>query len=151
FGSGRADLVFLRAERGEIDVEGLPTELAAWLRSALRSVPEERPSAEELLGRLAELDLTVYDDPGETEVLSTARGGEQHTAVLPTAHAAGGEQGRPEATAAHTPAEAPTASPTSHSMTAQEPRTELLPALGGASEQPTETLPRITTPDEPVT
>lgn len=146
FGSGRADLVFLRAERGEIDVEGLPTELAAWLRSALRSAPEERPSPEELLGRLAELDLTVYDDPGETEVLSTARGGEQHTAVLPTAHAAGGEK-NPEATAPHAPAQAPT----DHSTAAQEPRTELLPALGDAPEQPTEALPRITTPDEPVT
>ena len=151
FGSGRADLVFLRAERGEIDVEGLPTELAAWLRSALRSVPEERPSAEELLGRLAELDLTVYDDPGETEVLSTARGGERHTAVLPAAHAAGGEQDPPQVTDTHTPAEAPTTDPAGHSSTAHEPRTELLPALGDAPEQPTEALPRITTPAEPVT
>ncbi|MDO5662216.1 MAG: serine/threonine-protein kinase, partial [Brachybacterium sp.] len=57
FGSGRADVVFLRAERGEVDVEGMPTELAAWVRDALRPEVADRAAPEDLLARLAELDL----------------------------------------------------------------------------------------------
>lgn len=94
FGSGRADLVFLRAERGELDVEGLPTELATWLRDALRARPEERADPEELLRRLDALDLTRYDDAGATEAFGTGSGtgsgagsrpgtGRGSTAVLP--------------------------------------------------------------------
>ncbi|WP_217349569.1 protein kinase, partial [Herbaspirillum sp. VT-16-41] len=49
YGGGRADLVFLRAERGEIDVDGTPTELAQWLRSALQADPEQRPLPEEMI------------------------------------------------------------------------------------------------------
>lgn len=70
FGSGRADLVFFRAQRGEIDVEGLPTELAAWLRDALRADPAERADPEALLARLEDLDLEAFDDPGETEAFA---------------------------------------------------------------------------------
>src|SRR5699024_788915 len=55
YGSGRADLVFLRAERGEIDIEGVPSELGAWLRSALQSEPAQRPDPAQLLERLAAL------------------------------------------------------------------------------------------------
>ena len=136
FGSGRADLVFLRAERGEIDVDGLPTELAAWLRTALQSDPAKRPAPEDLIARLVELDLTSYDDPGETELLGLAGS----TAVLPTVGAAGAD-GEPTADNAVEPA----------SMGADEQRTEMLPTVPGAEEQPTEALPRITTPAEPVT
>ncbi|WP_262425738.1 protein kinase domain-containing protein [Brachybacterium sp. Z12] len=136
FGSGRADLVFLRAERGEIDVEGLPTELAAWLRTALQSDPAKRPAPEDLIARLVELDLASYDDPGETELLGVVGS----TAVLPTVGAAGAD-GEPTADNAVEPA----------SVDADEQRTEMLPTIPGAEEQPTEALPRITTPAEPVT
>ena len=136
FGSGRADLVFLRAERGEIDVEGLPTELAAWLRTALQSDPAKRPAPEDLIARLVELDLASYDDPGETELLGVVGS----TAVLATVGAAGAD-GEPTADNAVEPA----------SVDADEQRTEMLPTIPGAEEQPTEALPRITTPAEPVT
>lgn len=76
FGSGRADLVFFRAERGELDVEGLPVDLAAWLRDALRADPDRRPDPEELLRRLELLDLqragSPEGAPGETELLAPA-------------------------------------------------------------------------------
>jgi tRNA A-37 threonylcarbamoyl transferase component Bud32 len=72
FGSGRADVVLLRAERQEIDVEGAPTELAAWLRHALRPDPSDRPTPQEMLERLGELDLELYDEAGETEAIDTA-------------------------------------------------------------------------------
>ena len=98
YGGGRADLVFLRAERGEIDVGGAPAELARWLRGALQADPEQRPRPGELLEQLADLDLTHYDDPGPTEVFEA--GG--RTAALPVAGAgavppgteAGGTAGR---------------------------------------------------------
>lgn len=149
YGSGRADLVFLRAERGEIDIDGVPTELGRWLRAALQCDPERRPEPAQLLERLAALDLTYYDDPGDTELLRA----DGRTAVLPVAGAAAGaaagaddESGtgeEPEAAAAgdEDPAE----------------RTAVLPVQDSPSsrpvppEQPTETLPRVTTPQEPVT
>lgn len=84
YGGGRADLVFLRAERGEIDVEGAPTELARWLRSALRADPEQRTAPDVLLEQLADLDLTTYDDPGATEAFETG----SRTAALPVAEEA---------------------------------------------------------------
>ncbi|WP_232226278.1 serine/threonine-protein kinase [Brachybacterium phenoliresistens] len=70
FGSGRAELVFLRAERGEADLEGAPTQLAAWLRRGLQADPAQRPQPDAWLEELDELDLTLYDDPGDTEVLA---------------------------------------------------------------------------------
>lgn len=135
FGTGRADLVFLRAERGEIDVDGLPVELADWLRSALRAEPDQRPAPTELLARLAELDLSRYEDAGETEAFATGGGvggatGDA-TAVLPAG------PGRD-----------------------QEPVTEALPVMDDSdswrssstpAEQPTEALPRVPTPAEPPT
>src|SRR5699024_2606576 len=142
YGSGRADLVFLRAERGEIDIDGVPTELGRWLRAALQCDPERRPATAQLLERLAALDLTYYDDPGDTG-RPRADG---RTAVLPVAGAAAGaaagaddESGtgeEPEAAAAgdEDPAE----------------RTAVLPVQDSPSsrpvppEQPTETLPRVT-------
>lgn len=81
YGGGRADLVFLRAERGEIDVEGTPTELAQWLRSALQADPEQRPRPEEMIEGLAALDLSYYDDPGPTEAFAAG----PRTAALPVA------------------------------------------------------------------
>ncbi|MGY5764113.1 protein kinase domain-containing protein [Brachybacterium sp. DNPG3] len=83
FGTGRADLVLRRAELGEIDVVGAPTELAAWLRAALTADPSRRPDPATMLAELAELDLTRYDDPGPTEALE-ARG---RTVALPAAGA----------------------------------------------------------------
>lgn len=128
FGSGRADLVFLRAERGEIDVDGLPTELAAWLRDALQADPAQRPTPEALIGRLAELDLTAYDDPGETEQLAAG----ERTAVLPAVGAAdfGGVDGE-----ARTEALPRIATP-------PEPVTEVLPVSG----PPTRALPVVPPP-----
>lgn len=87
FGTGRADLVFLRAERGELDVEGLPTQLAAWLREGLRADPAERPDPVRWLGHLDELDLETYDDPGPTEAFASGQRtealGAGATAALP--------------------------------------------------------------------
>lgn len=153
FGSGRADLVFLRAERGEIDVDGLPVELADWLRAALRSVPAERPAPEDMIARLAELDLTRYADPGDTELLDAG----SRTAVLPVVGAGtpGGEQADPTGTASEpTSARAPErASATAADATAgaQDQPTEMIPTIATPAERPTEALPRITTPAEPVT
>ena len=142
FGSGRADLVFLRAERGEIDVEGTPSELAAWLRSALRSNPAERPAPEELLERLAELDLSRYDDPGQTEVLTAGTGAAAGAAATSSADDA--TQVLPTTT---TPSQdsTPTPGPT-------DQPTEALPHIPeGPGEAPTEALPITRTPEEPAT
>lgn len=70
FGSGRPDVVFLRAERGEVDVDGLPAQLADWLRDALQPRVQDRPDPEDLIHRLARLDL----DPA-TAVDAPAKGG----------------------------------------------------------------------------
>lgn len=140
FGSGRADLVFLRAERGEIDVDGLPVELADWLRAALRSVPAERPAPEDMLAQLAELDLTRYTDPGDTELLDAG----SRTAVLPVMGAAalhGEDPGPTERAPAATDA----------TEGSQDQRTEMIPTITTPVEQPTEALPRISTPAEPAT
>ena len=85
YGSGRADIVFLRADRGELDVDGLPIELAAWLREALQADPAARPDPVTHLAALAELDLERFEDAGETE----AFGADGRTAVLPAGAAAG--------------------------------------------------------------
>jgi serine/threonine protein kinase len=69
YGSGRADLVLLRAERGEIDVAGVPVELADWFRDCLRSAPEDRPSPREMRERLDTLDLDRFEDEGATEAI----------------------------------------------------------------------------------
>ncbi|WP_114855184.1 serine/threonine-protein kinase [Brachybacterium sp. YJGR34] len=129
FGSGRADLVFLRAERGEIDLEGTPSELGDWLRAALTSDPAQRPAPEDLLARLADLDLSHYPDPGETEALDAG----PRTAVLPVAGAAA----------------AGAADDTAPEPVDAEPPTEALPAATTPAEPPTETLPRYE--EEPVT
>ena len=153
FGSGRADLVFLRADRGEIDVEGVPTELGAWLRSALHADPAQRATPEELLARLAELDLSRYDDPGETEALETG----SRTEVLPAL----GADGAPAAGAA-TPADpgaregadatgAASEAGATEALPAGGAATEALPRAATPSEPPTEALPRFTTPVEPPT
>ena len=137
YGSGRADLVFLRAERGEIDIDGVPVELGDWLRSALQSEPAQRPAPEDLLARLAELDLTRYEDPGPTEALRA----DGRTAVLPAgaagaAAAAGGLERDDESSA-------PDAS--------AEPATEMLAPVTSPAEQRTESLPRMGSPSEPAT
>ena len=87
FGSGRADLVFLRAERGDADLDGAPTQLAAWLRRGLQADPAQRPQSDAWLEELDELDLTLYDDPGDTEIL--AAGGTAALAAGGAAAAAG--------------------------------------------------------------
>ncbi|MEV0869534.1 protein kinase [Brachybacterium paraconglomeratum] len=145
FGTGRADLVFLRAERGEIDIDGVPTELGDWLRSALCADPAERVTPEELLARLAELDLDRYDDPGDTEAFEVG----PRTAVLPVL----GADGAPSAGAA-TPAdevEGKGAEGATEALPAGDAATEALPRVADAGEQPTETLPRYATPDDPPT
>src|SRR5690625_4389640 len=130
YGTGRADLVFLRAERGEIDVEGVPTDLARWLRSALRSDPGQRPEPQALLASLAELDLSHYPDPGRTEALDA----DGRTAVLPVAAAAA----EPAAGA-----DGGSTTPLPSSTGPQEPRTEALPAVVDGAEPATEVLPTV--------
>ncbi len=153
FGSGRADLVFLRAERGEIDVDGLPAELADWLRAALRSVPAERPAPEDMLAQLAELDLTRYPDPGDTELLDAG----SRTAVLPVIGAGTptGEDADPTGETSETAPERASATGADGtavaSAGAQDRPTEMIPTITTPAEQPTEALPRIATPAEPVT
>lgn len=164
YGSGRADLVFLRAERGEIDIDGVPTELGRWLRSALQSDPAQRPEAAQLLEHLAALDLSRYDDPGDTELLQAG----DRTSVLPVAGAAGagaaddaqesdGQRAEDDGQRAEDEEQPTTALPVQD----EAERTTALPVHGSPSvqpapveqpaEQPTEALPRITTPEEPVT
>ncbi|AXK44351.1 serine/threonine-protein kinase [Brachybacterium saurashtrense] len=159
YGTGRADLVFLRAERGEIDVEGVPTELDAWLRAALTAEPAQRPAPEVLLERLAALDLDGYDDPGATELLDAAG----RTAVLPLAGAAaaepeqgasadepapGGDARRAEE---HPTRALPVVTSPAQAPDADAQRTEALPAMNTPSEPPTEALPRHTERPEPAT
>lgn len=90
FGSGRADLVFLRAERGELDVEGLPTQLAVWLRDALRPRPADRLDPDELRERLDGLDLDAYGPlpDGEDESSAHRTGAASVGAGTPAAPAA---------------------------------------------------------------
>ena len=171
YGSGRADLVFLRAERGEIDIDGVPTELGRWLRSALQSDPAQRPEPADLLERLAALDLTRYDDPGDTELLQAG----DRTSVLPVAGAAAGAAGAGAADGAQESSGQRAGDEVEEPQTAALPvqdeaeRTAVLPVQGSPSpppgpggapaqsgaptpaEQPTEALPRVTTPEEPVT
>lgn len=128
YGTGRADVVFLRAERGELDVDGTPVELGEWLRRALTSDPSQRPAPEELLASLAELDLERYAEAGMTEALPGTPGG--------------GTAEDPERTSVPAPVpeestdEVPISSPT-----------QVLPVVPAA----TEALPRTATPAEPVT
>ncbi|MDN5900454.1 MAG: protein kinase [Brachybacterium sp.] len=147
YGSGRADLVFLRAERGELDIDGVPTELGQWLRSALQSDPAQRPDPVQQLEQLAALDLTRYDDPGDTELLQAGT----RTSVLPVAGAAGSAatDGSRESSAQRTGDEEPATSAVPVEDDAE--RTTALPVTGAAPEPPTEALPRIATPSEPVT
>lgn len=63
FGTGRADAVFFRADRGELDVDDLPVELASWLRESLRADPEARLTGREQLETLARLDLSRPPEP----------------------------------------------------------------------------------------
>lgn len=67
FGTGRFDLVFLRAERGEVDVEGLPSAMQNFLRQALNPDPALRPAPQEMLEQLARLDFSA--NAVATEVL----------------------------------------------------------------------------------
>ncbi|WP_345081919.1 serine/threonine-protein kinase [Brachybacterium paraconglomeratum] len=145
FGSGRADLVFLRAERGEIDVDGLPTELADWLRTALRSVPAERPAPEDLIARLAELDLTRYPDPGDTELLDAG----SRTAVLPAIGAAAPGSGSADPTGEVS--ERTPAATSDSSAGSQDQPTEMIPTITTPAEHPTEALPRIDSAAESAT
>ena len=150
YGSGRADLVFLRAERGEIDVDGVPTELARWLRSALAFTVAERPAPEELLSQLAELDLTRYDDPGDTAELGA--GSEDRTTVLPVAGAGtGAAAGTAAGGGGASGAAAAASDPHSSEPHSSDQHTEMLPLISTPTEHPTEALPRIAAPMEPVT
>src|SRR5699024_7144740 len=114
---------------------------------ALQSDPARRPEPAQLLERLAALDLTYYDDPGDTELLGTGA----RTTVLPVSGAAAGaaddarsaedEESEPAA-----PGEEDLAERTAVLPVQDSPPTQPIPA-----EQPTETLPRVTTAQEPVT
>jgi serine/threonine protein kinase len=159
FGTGRADLVFLRAERGELDLEGVPTELGAWLRAALQAEPSARSTPEELLSRLTELDLDRYDDPGETEAFETG----PRTAVLPALGADGAPAGTStpaDPGAGASPGTGPVTPPgagadeaagATEAIPVAGTETEALPRIAEEGGQPTEALPRIATPAEPPT
>lgn len=164
FGSGRADLVFLRAERGEIDLEGLPTELASWLREALRPRPEDRTDPAQLLERLDRLDLDRYDDPGATEVLAAGGPAALDAAGLVAGDDSGTERTRPTDGRApaeeHGPADAgrgSSAIPATEALpTAEEQPTEAFAAtqardVGPISEESTQALPLDTPEEEPAT
>ena len=156
YGSGRADLVFLRADRGELDVDGVPTEFAAWLRGALHADPAQRTAPAELLESLAALDLTRYDDPGDTEMLQTgsrttalpvaereesAEDADPETTVLPV-------EDHPERTAVLPVVDAASSTP---SGPPAPPGRSAGAGSAAPADQPTEALPRIATPSEPVT
>lgn len=57
YGGGRLDVVFMRAERGDIDVEGLPPALQQWLAEALHPRVEDRADPYDLINRLARMDF----------------------------------------------------------------------------------------------
>jgi hypothetical protein len=147
FGTGRADVVLLRAERGEMDIEGVPTEFAAWLRETLRADPADRPSPELMRSRLEELDLESTTVPawgaaGAGTAAGPAAGtaaGAGETTVLPAGEAAGRDDGAergaggPVEGADGTADEPPDASPPTEVMSAG---TDIYPA----GDPPTETL-----------
>lgn len=156
YGSGRADLVFLRADRGELDVDGVPTELAAWLRGALQADPAQRTAPAELLESLAALDLSRYDDPGDTEMLQTG----SRTTALPVAEREeAAEDAGPETTVlpvedhSERTAVLPVVDAASPAPSGQPAPPGRSAGAGSAApaDQPTEALPRIATPSEPVT
>ncbi len=133
FGSGRAEIVFFRADRGELDVDGLPTELAGWLRDALRADPQRREDPVDLLARLEDIDLERFDDPGPTEAL--AAGDPDRTQALPVAGAptaafAAGAAGDADATQALRGGEATEALPRR-----EADATQALPASDAAATQ----------------
>ncbi|PWH07932.1 serine/threonine protein kinase [Brachybacterium endophyticum] len=123
FGSGRADLVLLRAERGEIDVDGVPVELGQWFRDALRSEPEDRPSPRELRERLDRLDLDRYAHEGATEAIPAGTAGAGAATAAAGAGAAAGS-----AAAADPPTEALPATDGEDTPPAGSDRTEVLSA-----------------------
>jgi tRNA A-37 threonylcarbamoyl transferase component Bud32 len=129
YGSGRADLVLLRAERGDIDVDGVPVELAQWFRDALRSDPAERPSPRELRERLDTLDLDRFEDPGATEAI--AAGGA--TGAAAAGSSAAGAEGQDGGADAASPAD-----PADPADPAGEPATEALPATSSSDPDATE-------------
>ena len=85
FGTGRPDVVFLRADRGDVDVDGLPQELAQWLRDALQPRLANRADPHELIHRLATLSL----DPDTT--LPAGEDSTAPAAVPANGHAEGAE------------------------------------------------------------
>ncbi|MBK0332501.1 protein kinase [Brachybacterium sp. MASK1Z-5] len=169
YGSGRADLVLLRAERGDIDVDGVPVELAQWFRDALRSDPADRPSPRELRERLDALDLDRYEDAGATEAI-TAGGATGAVAAGTSAHGAeddvegaSGEPSDERADAAGEPAtemlsaaspsdpdatEAFAAGPAGSSSAGDPDRTEALSAASSpaGADPATEVIPVVQNP-----
>lgn len=87
FGTGRADVIFLRAARGDVDCEGLPPALCEWLRDALRPDPAERAAPEDLIDRLATMDFDApagMESPGDSAVVAAgavAGGAAEHDGV----------------------------------------------------------------------
>ncbi len=160
YGGGRADLVLLRAERGDIDVDGVPVELAQWFRDALRSDPAERPSPRELRERLDTLDLDRFEDPGATEAIAAggatgAAGeseagegaGEPATEALPATSSSDAEAteafaaGRADSPSAGDPDRTEALSAAS-SPAGADPATEVIPVV----QNPTRALPVV--PDD---
>lgn len=152
FGSGRADLVFLRADRGDVDVQGLPSALQQWLREALNPDPAARPAPSDLIERLARMDLEYFgplagagagaaagsegsgaDGAGGTAVIGGIGPAEPRTEVLsPTAlHGPEPTELIGEAAGAHTEV-----------LGAAGPRTEVLGAATGAHTEVLREYPR---------
>ena len=137
FGSGRADIVFLRAERGDLDVDGLPTQLAAWLRAALQAEPSKRPEPRAWMTQLATLDLEEYDDPGPTDVLPAADG--RDTGRLAASDTAGVEGATEVIPRVDDSTQALPVVPTPNEPSPADPPTELLDAV----RDPTMPLPVV--------
>ncbi|MCS6711447.1 serine/threonine protein kinase [Brachybacterium sp. EF45031] len=174
FGSGRADIVFLRADRGEIDLAGVPPELAGLLRDALTAAPARRPDPEDLLRRLERIDMdaavegaevSADDEAGAAaaELSQSSLTAEPRTEVIPPVGRLG------TATAPLDVADGyrapvtevipvqdvedrgrtevlPVAARSERSSTPPEPPTAVLPPVLGA---PTQALPRIAEPIAP--
>ncbi|MDO5645652.1 MAG: protein kinase [Dermabacter sp.] len=148
FGSGRADLVFLRADRGDVDVEGLPSALQQWLREALNPDPALRPAPSDLIERLARMDLEYFGPLAGVGAGAAAAGGQASGAQGTGADGAGGTAviGGTDAAEPRTEVLSPTA--LHGSDQAGGSRTEVLGAaagpntevLGGAAGPRTEVL-----------
>ncbi|MBV7411365.1 serine/threonine protein kinase [Dermabacteraceae bacterium TAE3-ERU27] len=140
FGAGRADHVFLRASQGEVDLAGIPEQLASFLRLALSPDVSERPSPDELLYALERLEL----DPDSTRVLRTPLGGasEPAEALRMREEEIAREAREEQATAVLAALETNSPEQGSTAAGGQADRTEMLPAVSDEEALPVQEAER---------